>query len=276
VYRLRGESLPLVRLDAVLGTQSLPVEPAIDALDGVANIIVLQVDDRKFGLIVDQVDDTQEIVVKPLRNRLKGLAIFAGATVMGDGRPILILDVTGFAVHARVLSELREKAAPDHTAAGMADEQHSLLLFAGDDEELMAVPTSNVIRLEQIARSAIERSEDRDVVQYMGEIMPLVHVSDLLPERRRERRHPLAPSGPDDPLQVIVYSNGGHCVGLVVNRILDTIEHTLANLRPSSRRGTIGSVVMRGRITEILDVAEICAALTNGSWPTALTEEATV
>ncbi len=277
VYRLRGESLPLVRLDVVLGTRNQPPEPAIDP-NGAASIVVLQVDGRKFGLVVDDVEDTQEIVVKPLRNLLKGLSIFAGATIMGDGRPILILDVPGFAVHAHVLSEMREaKTAPDPTlSAGVVEEKHSLLLFAGDDEAQMAVPLSNVIRLEQFPRTAVERSEDRDVVQYMGEIMPLVHLSDLLPERRRERRTASPAPGPDDRIHVIVYSHGSRRVGLVVNRILDTIEHTLANLRPASRRGTMGSIVIQGRVTEVLDVEEISAGLAKISAPFALMEEVVV
>jgi two-component system, chemotaxis family, sensor kinase CheA len=278
VYRLRGESLPLVRLDVSLGTQSQPVASGVDAHDSVVNIVVLQVDGRKFGLIVDGVDDTQEIVVKPLRNLLKGLSVFAGATIMGDGQPILILDVPGFAVHAHVLSELRElKGAPDQTPEiGAADQKHSLLLFAGEDEAQMAVPLSNVMRLEQFAPKAVERSEDRDVVQYMGEIMPLVHLSDLLPERRREPRHASIANGSDELIHVIVYSNGTRRVGLVVNRFLDTIEHALTNLRPASRRGTMGSLVILGRVTEILDVEAISAGLLKIAGPIGLPEEATV
>jgi two-component system chemotaxis sensor kinase CheA len=274
VYRLRGESLPLVRLDVVLGTQ--PAAPAGGAGGAAANIVVMQVDGRKFGLIVDDVDDTQEIVVKPLRNLLKGLSIFAGATIMGDGRAILILDVPGFAVHAHVLSELRQLKAAPASAVGPADEKHSLLLFAGEDEARMAVPFSNVVRLEQFARAAVERSEGREVVQYMGDIMPLMHLSDLLPERRREPRHAPAAPGPDDRIQVIVYSNGGPRVGLVVNRIFDTIEHSLANLRPATRRGTLGSMVIQERVTEILDVAQICAGFVRVPVPIDLPEEVAV
>jgi two-component system chemotaxis sensor kinase CheA len=277
VYRLRGESLPLVRLDTVLGTRNQPVERAAGAHGGAVNIVILQVDGRKFGLIVDEVEDTQDIVVKPLRNLLKALSIFAGATIMGDGRPILILDVPGFAVHAHVLSELRRvNAAPDQaSAAGVVEEKHSLLLFTGDDEARMAVPLSKVMRLEHFARRAVERSEDRDVVQYMGDIMPLVRLSALLPERRPERSNEPAP-GADDRIHVIVCSHGGRPVGLVVNRILDTIEHTLADLRPATRRATIGSIVIHGRVTEILDVDEMCTGSTKVSGLGALREEAQV
>jgi two-component system chemotaxis sensor kinase CheA len=212
-----------------------------------------------------------------LRNLLKGLTIFAGATIMGDGRAILILDVPGLAVHASVLSEQRQlKAVADPAAAGPAEEKHSLLLFAGDDEARMAVPFSNVLRLERFACADVERSEGRDVVQFMGDIMPLVHLSDLLPERRREPRDAPVSPGPGDHIHVIVYPNGGARVGLVVNRIFDTIEQSLATLRPATRRGTLGSMVIQDRVTEILDVAQICAGFVRIPVPITEPEEVAV
>lgn len=270
VYRLRGDSVPLVALDVVLGTSNSAIDPA-DATERAVTIVVLHVDGRKFGLIVDDVDDTQEIVIKPLGDSLKPLSMFAGATIMGDGRAILILDVPGFAAHASVLAEGRPlRAADSLPAAGARAEKHSLLLFAGDDEARMAVPVAGVLRLEVFDADAVERSEGRDVVQYRGDIMTLVHLAQLLPERRREPRHPPAASGSDDRVHVIVYANGDRQVGLVVNRVLDTIEYAPADLRPPTRRGTIGSVVVQGRITEIIDVQQICAGLTTDSRAIAL------
>src|SRR6185503_17211376 len=101
------------------------------------------------------------------------------------------------------------RAAPDSPpAAGGRDEKHSLLLFAGDDEARMAVPVSGVLRLEMFAADAVERSEGRDVVQYRGDIMPLVPLAQLLPERRREPRHPPPASDADDRVHVIVCVTG--------------------------------------------------------------------
>jgi two-component system chemotaxis sensor kinase CheA len=101
-------------------------------------------------------------------------------------------------------------------------------------------------------------------------------LSDLLPERRREPRHQPTANGPDEPIHVIVYSNGTRRVGLVVNRFLDTIEHALTNLRPASRRGTMGSIVILGRVTEILDVEAISAGLMTVTGPIGLPEAAVV
>ena len=200
--------------------------------------------------------------------------MFAGATIMGDGRAILILDVPGFALHASVLSDTRDgSVAPDVAPASLqAGDTHALLLFVGDDDARMAVPLSQVMRLEEFARSSLERAENRDVVQYMGQIMPLVNISDLLPERRRERRNADPSREPDDPVQAIVYSHDGRRVGVVVNRILDTVDHLLADRRPGSRRGTVASLVINGRVTEILDLEQICATLTAMSLMTPVLE----
>ena len=274
VYRLRGQSLPLIRLDTALGLDGGPVPAADFGRPDVVNIVVLQADGHTFGLVVDDVSDIQDIVVKPLRNHLEDLSMFAGATIMGDGRAILILDVPGFATHACVRSNTRNGSlAPNPAPASpQAGDAHPLLLFAGDDDARMAVPLSQVMRLEEFARSSLERAENRDVVQYMGQIMPLVNISDLLPERRRERRNAAPSSEPDDPVHAIVYSHNGRRVGVVVNRILDTVDHLLADRRPGSRRGTVASLVINGRVTEILDLEQICATLTAMSLMTPVLE----
>ncbi len=98
VYRLRDAMLPLVFLD-----KQLEIESQRTSVDEV-NIVVLQADDRSFGLVVDSVRDTEEIVVKPLQKQLKGIPVFAGAAIMGDGRIALVLDVLGLARRASVIS----------------------------------------------------------------------------------------------------------------------------------------------------------------------------
>src|SRR5262249_54182776 len=130
VYRLRGNLLPVVYLD-----RELRVEAAGRAADhGAINIVVLQADDRQFGLVVDAIHDTEEIVVKPLQKQLKGISAFAGATIMGDGKVALILDVLGLAQRANVVSGVRERALTEKAAAAepSADRQ-TVLLFATDD-----------------------------------------------------------------------------------------------------------------------------------------------
>jgi two-component system chemotaxis sensor kinase CheA len=263
VYRLRGDLLPLVWLGAELKLGHGNSVAARSETENVANIVFLQAGDQRFGLVVDEVNDTQEIVVKPLGRQLRGMSTFAGATIMGDGEVVLILDVLGMAQHAHVMPELRDEKTMKQNVPEQESiaERQSLLLFVGPDDARMAIPLSQVTRLEEFSRSSVEHAGGEDVVQYRGEILTLVNIRDLLPERRaRERCLPLD-NEMDQTIQAIVYSKDDCRVGLVVEDIVDTVEHGLMNLRPASREGVSASVVIHGRITEILDLDVICSSL---------------
>jgi two-component system chemotaxis sensor kinase CheA len=252
VYRLRGNLLSLVYLHRELHFDSVAARDS--AQKDVINIAVLQADDCQFGLIVDEVNDTEEIVVKPLGELLKGLSVYTGATIMGDGRVALILDVLGLAQHAGVIGEVRQrKLSEDVTpAAERAKDRKTLLLFQSSDDGRMAISLSDVTRLETFSRSSIERTGEQQVVQYRGTILPLAHVAGLVEERRLQPRGPSAAT--DDKVQVIVHTRNLRSVGLVVERILDIVEDDLATRRPASRKGVLGSFVVQGKVTEILDV----------------------
>lgn len=257
VYRLRGRLLPLVYLQKELELGPEP-ETETDAI----NIVVLQADERRFGLVVHEVNDSQEIVVRPLGPELKGLSMFAGATVMGDGNVALILDVLGLAQRASVVTEglehsLGEADAELHAAQ---EDRQTMLLFRSPDDGRMAIPLSLVARLEEFSPDAIETAGAHEVVQYRGEIMPLVPVCDLLPERRSQRRNPTDAAesqSSDDAIQVVVYSEDGRSVGLVVGRILDIVEQALDVQEAAAREGVTGSVVIQDRVTELLDIQGI-------------------
>ena len=143
--------------------------------------MVLQAEDRQFGLVVDGINDTQEIVVKPLGKQLKGLTVYAGATIMGDGRVALILDVLGIGQRSGVLAESREQArAAAEQKAQSGIEQQRLLLFRAGSFERLAVPLSLVARLEEFPASAIEHAGGGQVVQYRNRILPLVSLRAVL------------------------------------------------------------------------------------------------
>jgi chemotaxis protein histidine kinase CheA len=224
------------------------------------NVVVLQADDRQFGLIVDEINDTEEIVVKPLGKQLKSIATFAGATIMGDGRVALILDVLGLAQRANVISEVRDRSVGEKTVETEArhDAAESLLLLRGPDNGRMAMPLSLVARLEEFDRNSLETAEGRDVVQYRGQILPLIHLSAALPERRGQTRT-ASPSEPEEreKIQVVVYSDQGRSVGLVVDRILDITHERVKIQKHAARPGTFGSMVVQGRVTELLDLKGI-------------------
>jgi two-component system chemotaxis sensor kinase CheA len=262
VYRLRGNLLPLVYLN-----RQLQVDDAAD--NGSINMVVLQADDRQFGLVVDAIHDTEEIVVKPLQKQLKGITAFSGATIMGDGKVALILDVLGLAQRANVVSGVRERALTEKAAATAeaSGDRQTVLLFAGADGGRMAIPLAMVARLEEFPRTAIERAGTQEVVQYRDEILPLIHVAKVLRQRRRAGRNghvkkraavpAPVPADASDTVQVVVYAGQGQRMGLVVGQILDIVEETLVSRSRANRPGVLFTAVLQGKVTEFLDLEAI-------------------
>jgi two-component system chemotaxis sensor kinase CheA len=217
---------------------------------------------------VDDIHDTEEIVVKPLQKQLKGISAFAGATIMGDGKVALILDVLGLAQRANVVSGARERTLVEKTssAAETVGDRQTVLLFTVPGGGRMAIPLSQVARLEEFPRSALERVGPQEVVQYREEILPLIHVARALGPRKRRRQGKAVRSrkaarrtraGTGETVQVVVYAGKGSRVGLVVGEILDIVEETLVTRSHTRRPGVLFSAVVGGRVTEFLDVDAI-------------------
>lgn len=265
VYRLRGQLLPLCYLNkelelealaassAVVTTSSQPASQA-QSQDAV-NIVILQADGRQFGLVVDEINDTEEIVVKPLGKQLKGLSCFAGATIMGDGKVALILDVLGLAQHADVINEVRDRSMVDKTRAdNRTTDKQTLLLFDVGRGSRMAIPLSMVARLEEFPRDQIEHSGSQQVVQYRGQILPLIRVSDYVTSNSESSAES------SDMVQVVVYSEQGRSVGLVVGSINDIVEESVQVKREAQGSGILGSAVIQDKVTDLLDVSAIIQA----------------
>ncbi|WP_254508173.1 chemotaxis protein CheA [Anatilimnocola floriformis] len=256
VYRLRGKLLPLVFLDEQLQLATLRKEG--DEL----NIVVLQADERPFGLVVEAIRDTEEIVVKPLQKLFKGISAFAGAAIMGDGRVALVLDPVGLAQRASVISGARGRALGEETAEITTPiESHALLLFAPTAGGRMAVPLADVARLEEFSRSRLESLGERLVVQYRGEILPLLDVSAGL----AALAVPPSPCGPgpaalSDLVSVVVYDAGAERIGLIVGAILDIVNDPLAIRALANREGVLFTAVVHDQVTEFLDVAALIEA----------------
>lgn len=268
VYRLRGNLLPLVFLDRELKVEDNDKAQAAQPVsESVVNIVVLQADDRQFGLVVESIHDTEEIVVKPLQKQLKGISVFAGATIMGDGKVALILDVLGIAQRANVVSAVRERTLNGKTASASesAADRQAVLLFATSTGGRMAIPLAMVARLEEFSVSAIELAGKQQVVQYRDEILPLINVAHVLSERRKKPRNGAAKAAApravdDEKIQVVVYSGHGRRVGLVIGRILDIVEEALTLRARASRNGVLFSAVIQERVTEFLDLEGIIRA----------------
>ncbi|MEQ8329937.1 MAG: hybrid sensor histidine kinase/response regulator [Longimicrobiales bacterium] len=236
-YRLRDQLLPLVRLERVLGMDD-------DAEIPVRSILVCQVGASRFGLCVDSILDTHEIVVKPVGRMVKGVRVYAGTTILGDGRVIMILDLAGIAQTTDVLARGDEHAA--EAAAPSQRQEHergtSVLLFDAGVPAPRAVYLSQVSRLEEFAARDIEWADGRWVVQYRGELLPLVPASDGIDMAAR------------DPRPVVVFSDGVRSMGLAVDGVRDILESPVKIERESTTPGLIGSTVIAGRTTELVDI----------------------
>jgi two-component system chemotaxis sensor kinase CheA len=246
VYRLRGELLPLVHLAEVLGLPS-------DRHDGHVVIAVLRSEGRRFGLVVDRVINTEEIVVKAVGGQLKSIGLYSGATVLGDGAVALILDVQALARRAlRAESAERQESRMAASAVVAVQERQRMLLAAIGGGRRVAIPLDTVTRLEQVRSDTVERVGSREVVQYRGAILPIVRLD----------RH-LGAFGDSDreTLEVIVYADHGRSVAIVVDEILDIVDGEAAVQSDIDDLGLLGSAVIGDRVTELLDVrAAILAA----------------
>jgi two-component system, chemotaxis family, sensor kinase CheA len=216
-------------------------------------VAVLEADGRRFGLIVDRVLDTEEIVVKPLSSALKEIGLYAGATILGDGAVSLILDVQSLArrhLHATDVHE-DERATTLVTQEAAHNERQLLVVSLGDDRRV-AMPLEVVTRLEQFPVSDIQRVGRRDVVRYRGEILPVISLGDYLGSGN---------GGQGETVPGVVYSSRGRSVALIVSDIVDIVAESTVVHSDVEDDGLVGSALIRDRVTEMLDVrAAILAA----------------
>lgn len=256
VLRLRDHLLPLVHLNEIMRLETAADEVAdkSEVKGSEEFIIVIQVASYVFGIVVDRVFDTEEIVVKPIAPILKNLSIFSGNTILGDGSVIMILDPNGIAAMSGDAVVNTDGASKEETKqAQVQDEKIALLVFRAGGKDPKAVPLSLVARLEEIDVGTIEEANGRKVVQYRGQLMPLTTIEDNI-EIREEGRQP-----------VLVFSDQDRTMGLLVEEIVDIVEDHLDVEMLSERDGYVGSAVIREKATDIIDVG-YCLSKCFGSW----------
>jgi two-component system, chemotaxis family, sensor kinase CheA len=250
VLRLRNRLLPLVHLSRVL---KLDGGEQIDTSE--AFVVVTQVGAYTFGIVVDRVFDTEEIVVKPVSPLMRDVPIFSGNTILGDGSVIMILDPNGIAAatgdHAAEQGQAEETEAARRSTG---DDKTSLLVFRAGGTEPKAVPLSLVARLEDIPVDTVETSNGQSMVQYRGRLMPLVKLNESY-DFRAEGRQP-----------VLVFAEGERSMGLVVDEIVDIVEDKLTMEIASDRPGVLGSAIVAGKATELIDVGFYLTQGSGGSW----------
>lgn len=261
VFRLRGRILPLVHLRRELD-RSRKWEPLVqESADGSSRvyIAVLQAESRQFGLVVEEIFDTEEIVVKPLGRQLKRVEVFAGATIMGDGKVALILDVVGLAERSGVMSQGHSRGQAEGLNEVVREESRGargdslLIVMAG--ERRVAIPLDVVARLEEFSAGCIEHSGGRRVVQYRGAIMPLLDLAEVLGLEGR-----CAGVRDEEKIDVVVCACGNRQVGVVVDQIVDIVEELVVLKESGHQGGTRGSAVLQGKVTELLDVGSVVEA----------------
>ncbi len=249
-YRLRGQILPLVRLRNILGL-GYEAQPEEEQTQGESlNIVVLSSGDRQFGLVVDAISDSEEIVVKPLGKHLKHINCYAGTTLMGDGRVALILDVVGIASTLNLRAEESLQQAKLVAETSLTDEERQfLLLFSIAPSEFFALPLALVNRLDKIPVSRIEFVGNREVVQYRGKSMPVIRLENYLP---------VSPLPEQEEYHLIVFHMNDKDVAFLVSQIEDSLDISIDIEEQTFRQeGILGSAIIKDRTTLFLDVYQI-------------------
>jgi two-component system, chemotaxis family, sensor kinase CheA len=237
VLRLRDKLLPLVSLRDMLGLKSGKPE------SGESFVIVTQVGAQSFGIMVDRVFDTEEIVVKPVSPMLRDLSVYSGNTILGDGSVIMILDPNGIAALANVAIEEREEATTAQTETKTGPRAENVILFRAAGPEPKAVPLELVARLEMLDGATFEVANGRPVVQYRGSLMPILPL---------DSSKPFAPANQQP---VLVFAEGERSIGVAVDEIIDIIETTYSVDLRSDRPGILGSAIIAGKSTDLIDIS---------------------
>lgn len=249
VLRLRGTLLPLVELRNLIAHPASEQTVAHASRGGVTNIVVVEAGRLRYGLIVDRLHDSEEIVVKPLGRHLKGIHFLAGATVLGDGQIAMILDAAGIANRVK-LSQSEQAHAVDHAAAtGATTETIPTLIFTNHPLEKFGVPMSVVARIERVQTSEVQTVADQLVLPYRGGLLSLVTLEGSINARPREEQ---------TRMYVIVFRHQGREIGLIAPEIED-IRNIPANVDTTTfqDRGVLGSIVLDKQTIRIIDVFEL-------------------
>lgn len=250
-YRLRGELIPIFRLNKSLDLSSAN-EP-----NGFLNIIVLKAEGTQYGLIVDDILDTQEIVVKPLSRKLKCQNVYAGATIMGDGKVALILDAFGYfnmvdnGAKDTATEELHRNFINRETVINT--DVSELLLFELADQRPYAIPLCLINRLEEFKNKDLEWSGKQPLIKYRGGAMPILSLDDSVHvDKAGDAKED------DTVLPCIVSDIRGQSFGFVVDKILD-IAHSDNSIECDNvdREELLGTTYVDDRLVTLIDIHTI-------------------
>jgi two-component system chemotaxis sensor kinase CheA len=242
VFRLRGDLLPIIRLNA-----ALDLDTANEA-ESALNIIVVEAGHLRYGLVVDGLCDSEEIVVKPLGRHMKGCSCLAGATILGDGNVALILDITGIAAHCQLFIP-EEATSTEDTADESTSDRYDLLLFRNHPLEQFAVSMDMVARLERVRVDQIDSVGGKQILQYRGGVLPLLSLEDYIGCKPRDEMA---------KVYVVVFPAARREVGLIVPELID-IRSVTAEIDTTTFRepGISGSLVQDDKTVRLVDLQEL-------------------
>lgn len=251
-FRLRGELIPIVRLNEILNIG----EPDDEA--HFLNIIVLKAEGKTYGLIVDNILDTQEIVVKPLDRKLKSMSYYAGSTIMGDGRVALIIDAFGFYNQVDNKDADKHNEMLDSASNGpIADyETMEVVLFKLGDERVYGIPLSLINRLEEFEPTKVEYAGEQALMRYRGASMPLINVESILKLKGKSRLE----VADGQKITCIVTVLNGVSFGFVVQDIIDiAFSESVLETDTIDRKGLLGTVYIEEKLVTLLDIYKMAA-----------------
>ncbi len=262
----RGKETPLnPKEEAALRARELAIKDGERSPDdrryaasSALNIVVVSNGSLKYGLIVDKLQDSEEIVIKPLGKHLQACKGYAGATIMGDGRIALILDVANIAIMAELTSidgsdRASEVAQAAEDLVKAQKDKQALLTFRSSEQEQFAVPLNQVERIEKIKRSDIEELGGKRVMQYRGGSLSLLSVDDVAM---------VEPIADQEDLLVIVFNIASQIVGLLAIGPIDAMQISVSVDDVTLKQtGIMGSTIIDGQTTMLVDIFEIVGTL---------------
>jgi two-component system chemotaxis sensor kinase CheA len=237
-YRLRGEIIPVLSLSKVLNRPHQSQEK---------NLVILNAGDRFFGLLVDQIYDSEEIVVKPLGRWFKNIPLYSGATIMGDGKLALILDIVGLMKMLGVALEELEKGLAEEKMLTIEETQFILIFEVGKDN--FAVPLALISRLDKVKSDQITTIGGKEVLLYKGKVIPILRLENYLPISYPEY---------GEEVSILFFTEREKTVGIICSRIVDTLETTLeVDTTIYQQPGIIGHRIIHDRTVLFLDIFKI-------------------
>jgi two-component system chemotaxis sensor kinase CheA len=258
VLRLRGRLIPLVRLADLLG-----IERQETAESRPENVVLLRTGAGPYGLVVDELHDSEEILVKALSSHFSECATYAGAAILGDGGVVMILDALGLSKAAGLrFDEISDEGRRDETSLDPVDATRlrSLVLFSNGTSERFAIPLDELVRLEQVSAEQVDRVGDQEFLRHRGRAIPLLHLDALLPVQRA--------GAPQGDFFVLISRTAGRDAGIVAREIIDTFAYdAVPEPADLDAPGVLGSGIVRDRLTLFLDTRALLDAAGLGRAP---------